>query len=384
MFALAIGALLAPSSAAETLASWMPQRIPPEFASREIARWARSGLISGSLCVLGTALCWLSGLSRTGAVAGFVALQVLGQFWLLQALVPTDDVDAYRRHNPLLDLIPASARVVHGEADGLFGPSPLVLESYPDERLHWLQRATFDRLYPATGTMAGLRYEFWLSPEGLDSFLTRATSQALPLLDDRRRLRLLEASGVTHLLLGRELEGVEPGRVRLVEEVDLASGPLLLYELLRSALEVQLVGRVLPAADPRMVVARLTDPSFDPRSAVVISAAGDPRFGAGGKVTVVSSENESLRVRTEAVGPSMLVVQRSYLPIYSAEVDGIEVEIEVANMHRMAVAVPAGEHEVLLAVDRRSLSPAFAVSLLGLLLLALKVRRSRSGGIPSG
>jgi uncharacterized membrane protein YfhO len=76
----------------------------------------------------------------------------------------------------------------------------------------------------------------------------------------------------------------------------------------------------------------------------------------------------------------MLVVQRSYLPIYTAEVDGAEVEIEVANMHRMAVEVPAGEHEILLAVNRRSVLPAFAVSLLGMVLLALKVRRTGFGG----
>ncbi len=380
MFAFAIGALLAPPSAAETLASWMPQRIPSEFAGREIARWASAGLISGALCALGAALCWFPGINRSRVVAGLVALQVLGQVWLLQALVPTDAIDYYRRHNPLLDRIPERARIVHGEAGGLFGPPLVTLESYPDERLHWLQRDTFDRLYPATGTMAGRRYEFWPSPEGLASFLTRITSQALHLLDDGRRLGLLEASGVTHLLLGRQLEGVAPERVRLVAEIELASGPLRLYELLRSAPEVQLVGRILTATDPRMALARLTDPSFDPRSAVVISTAGEPRFGAAGEVTILSSESESLRVRTSAPGPSMLVVQRSYLPIYTAEVDGAEVEIEVANMHRMAVEVPAGEHEILLAVNRRSVLPAFAVSLLGMVLLALKVRRTGFGG----
>jgi uncharacterized membrane protein YfhO len=70
----------------------------------------------------------------------------------------------------------------------------------------------------------------------------------------------------------------------------------------------------------------------------------------------------------------MLVVQRSYLPLYTAEIDGVEAEIEVANMHRMAIEVPAGEHEIVIRTDRRGLLPSFILSLLGLLLLGLKMR----------
>jgi hypothetical protein len=375
MLVSAVGLSLA-TSMASVVSGWMPARIPPEFADREIARWVTSSLISGSLCAVGALMCWLPAVSRTTLTAALVGLQVLGQVWLLQALVPTDEVEAYRQANPLLDQIPIDARVVHGESGGLFGPVAMALENYPDERLHWLQRDTFERLYPPAGTLAGRRYEFWLSPEGLDSFLTRATSQALPMLDDAGRLQLLEASGVTHLLLGRALEGIETERVRIVDEVDLRSGPLRLYQLLRSAPEVQVVGRVLPAADLRMAMARLVDPSFDPRSAVVLSSEGEPRFGGRGEVSIVSSENEALQVRVETEGDTMLVVQRSYLPIYSAEVDGVATEIQIANMHRMAIEVPSGIHEVVLKVDRGGLLPSFSVALLGLLLLALKARRS--------
>jgi hypothetical protein len=262
MFLVAIGLQLAPVR--DLLVGWL-SGLPGDFASRELARWQASAMISGSFCVLGVLLCRLQVVGRAALVGGLLALHVVGQVWLLHTLVPTDKVESYREPSPLLDSIPEGARVVHGESGGLFGVDQLLLADYPDERLHWLQRETFERLYPPAGTMAGVRFEFWPSPEGLDSFLTRVTAQALPLLNDVGRLRLLEASGITHLLLGRELEGVEPERVRLVAEVDLTRGPLRLYELLWTAPEVQMVGRVLPATDPRAALSRVIDRRPPPR-----------------------------------------------------------------------------------------------------------------------
>ncbi len=70
------------------------------------------------------------------------------------------------------------------------------------------------------------------------------------------------------------------------------------------------------------------------------------------------------------------MVQRSYLPIYSASIDGEPAEISVANMHRMAIEVPTGRHELRLWVDRRTMMPSWLLAALGVVLLLLRWRRA--------
>ncbi len=71
-------------------------------------------------------------------------------------------------------------------------------------------------------------------------------------------------------------------------------------------------------------------------------------------------------------------MQRSFLPIYSAEVDGQPASIEVADLHRMAIEVPPGVHEVTLEVNRRPLLLSFLLSLASLLtVVALAIRGGR-------
>jgi hypothetical protein len=359
----------------DLVAGWMPDRIPVTFAAEEVSRWILACALSAVLLAAAYLLSRSEVVSGAALVGWLLALHVLGQVWLLQTLVPTDSVAAYGAESALLAQIPPDALVVQGEAGGLFGPEVVRLEDFPDEHLKWLQRDTFSRLYPTAGVMAGRRYGFWTSPEGLGSFLARRMALALPILDDPKRLALLEASGVTHLLMGRELEGVGAERAKLLARGEIAGRPLLLYRLLESAEEVQWVGRVLRAEDARRAVAALIDPTFDPRSAVVLAGSGEPTFGVAGEVERLEIGPEEIVVRARADGPGAVVFQRSYLPIYEATIDGDPAPIEVANMHRMAVEVPAGDHEIRLRVDDGSLRPAFLLSLLGLVLLGLRLRR---------
>ena len=78
-------------------------------------------------------------------------------------------------------------------------------------------------------------------------------------------------------------------------------------------------------------------------------------------------------------GPGAFVWQRAFLPLYRARVDGRDVEPVAANMHRMAVLLEAGEHEVEIWVDRRPVTVAFAVAMLTGLALALYGFRSARG-----
>ena len=56
-------------------------------------------------------------------------------------------------------------------------------------------------------------------------------------------------------------------------------------------------------------------------------------------------------------------MQRAFLPIYRATVDGQEAKPLVADLHRLALQVPSGSHRVKVWVDRGPLRVSFLVAL---------------------
>ena len=71
-------------------------------------------------------------------------------------------------------------------------------------------------------------------------------------------------------------------------------------------------------------------------------------------------------------------MQRAWQPHWRASVDGRPAEVAAADLHRLAVAVPAGAHALKLWVDRRPLhrsALAAAAGLLGLLAIGLRGRK---------
>jgi hypothetical protein len=279
-------------------------------------------------------------------------------------VIGMDLVAPYLEESPVLQEVPPQALVAHGKANSLFDPAKVPIGEYPDSSPKWLQRQVFHELYPAAGTLWGRRYEFAISPEGLDSYLSRVTVQAFKGLSDAERVRLLAASGVDILLLGRELEPEARELVELEARHPSVGGDILVYRVLRHAPAVEFVGDVRRSPHLNAALGILTDPSFDPRRSVVLPGSGEWTSGPGGSVEIIATGPEHLEVAVEALGPGVLVIQRAYLPLYRATVDGEETPIRVANMHRMGIELPAGSHHVRLWVDRRPLAAAGVLSLL--------------------
>ena len=116
-----------------------------------------------------------------------------------------------------------------------------------------------------------------------------------------------------------------------------------------------LVGGVRRADTMTAARDALLDPSFDSRHEVILPGDG-PGTGADlatRELNVVARQTEILEVETSSDAGSQLVVQKAWLPIWRATIDGEPAEIQIANGWQMAVAVPPGDHEVRLFVDRR-------------------------------
>ena len=381
---LALGAgcflILAPSASAG-LRVLEPQRLAGVAFDHERLRWA--GLCLMTLVIAGLlALALL--LTRNHRPLGgalLLAVHLAGQCFFLQPLYDSDDLDHYVEPPSLLAAVPEDAVVVHGGFHDLFGPQPLsALPEFPDARTLWLARSHFAQLYPFSGIPWGRRYEFNNSPEGLDSFFSISLARAMKLMPDAARVRVLAASGVDVLLLDRELAAAAGELVRLRARVPRVGGELFVYELERPAAPVALATTVHRVPQMNAALAVLTDPAFDPRTMVVLPgpAAIVERGRSGAQVEVLSDTTEELEVAVESADGGFLVVQRAYLAIYRAAVDGEPAAPETANFHRLAVEVPAGEHRVRLWVDRRPTRAAWLVAVLGIAGLVLLEARPKT------
>lgn len=365
------------------LRGWMAPGFPLEFVAHERVRWAGLCLLSAILVGLLAALLRLARRRAWLAGALLLALHLATQLFFLRPLLPTDEAAIYQTPPELLADVPEGARVVSGSTNALFGPQPRARSDYPDERLLWLQRQTHEELHPQALARWHRRAEFAASPEGLDSFLTRATAQAISGLPDAARVALLEAAGVDYLVLKRPLEGVDEERARLVSVRPAAGGDVRVFRLERRVAAARFVGRIERVPHMNAALERLTGGDLDLDTATLLPGEGAGEAGAGGTVELLESGAERLRFRVDAADAGALVVQRSFLPIYRAAVDGAPAAIEVADLHRMAIRVPAGTHEVVLAVDRR---PLLLSSVLGvgalIAAVGLAVRRGRAPEAP--
>jgi hypothetical protein len=335
-----------------TVAGLLPDGFPSELARFETVRWAGLCLMTLVL-IVAYGLIWRLASRRVRVAGGaLLAFHLAAQLFLLRPVISMDLVAPYLEESPVLHAVPPQALVAHGKANSLFDPAKVPINEYPDSQPFWLQR------------QGGRHYEFAISPEGLDSYLTRVTVQAFQGLSDAERVRLLAASGVDILLLGRELDPEARDLVELEARHPSTGGDILVYRILRHAPAVEFVGNVVRAPHLNAALGALTDPSFDPRRSVVLPGASMPTSGAGGSVELLTTGPERLEMVVDAAGPGVLVVQRAYLPLYRATVDGEEAPILVANMHRMGIELPVGEHEVKLWVDRRPLAASGLLSLL--------------------
>lgn len=176
------------------------------------------------------------------------------------------------------------------------------------------------------------------------------------------------------------------------------------YENLRALPRAWLVGRV-EALDEwdrlRMIRGELSGRSFDPRQVALVSREDAARIEAqirarigarpapasdatAGHAEIIEQApgRMALAVRTDR--PALLVLSQVYAPGWRARAAGQELEVWRVNEVLSAVAIPPGEHQIILRYWPRSLTIGAAASLLtALALIAILIRSrgiwSRSG-----
>ncbi len=364
-----------------------PARLSGTMLDAELARWSVLCLLTLALLGALVLVAWL-GRSRTH-VAGplLLALHAGSQALFLVPAYDTDEAAFYHKAPPLRGLVgQPEGWLTHARNYSLFGPSPpMPMPNWEDMRKFRFERARYAALYPHAGLRSGLGYDFDPSPEGLDSFLTVALARAMSQLDDQRRVRLLAASGVEVLISFAPLDDDAQGTASLLGRGRTDAVPLFAYRLDEAVPPVALLTDLRYAPDVTRSLERFFEIDFDPRVGAVLPGAGPDRRLAPGRVEVTHDAAEVLELDVDAPEGGVVLVQRAYLPMYRATIDGVPATPHAGNIHRIAGDVPPGRHEVRIWVDRRPLRTGFAlalVGLIGLLALAVGSRRIRptSGG----
>jgi hypothetical protein len=297
--------------------------------------------------------------------------------------MPTDETAFYRTPPPALQTLPPDARVVFGAGPGAMRPYRVGDQTYPEPRTFWGIRHLVTELSPTAGALFGRRYELNVTAEGLSSFLTHAARQSLEVVEERQRLRLLAAWGVNRLVLPGPLELTE--EEAKAEEVrrlapnlpSPASGTVWVYEIGNAAPEVTFAHRLIFAPHMNAALGTLAGSGFQPTGDVILPGEKAPWQGRPGEILRSTVTRETLEAQVTSPDGGALVWQRAHLGIYRASIDGEEVPVEIANLHRIGIPVPPGEHQVRVWVDRRSLSWGFVLSLLGVAGLVVARRGFR-------
>jgi hypothetical protein len=194
---------------------------------------------------------------------------------------------------------------------------------------------------------------------------------------------LLDLMGVTRVLSDVALDrpGLRPlGRV----------GDAYLYANEDALARVRLATAVLVVAEESAAHEALGEPGTDPRERVVIEGAlGGFRLGTGtiqvsqqpGTARLTEDAPERVVVAVDATRDGILVLADSWMPGWAATLDGAPVPMAPADLAFRAVAVPAGQHEVVFSYSSRMWELGRLGGLLGLAGLALSLwmaRRDRS------
>jgi len=116
---------------------------------------------------------------------------------------------------------------------------------------------------------------------------------------------------------------------------------------------------------------------------VVLSRPGSPGSGLPAELTVREDSGDVIEVDVDAPGSGYLVVADGLQDRWTAEVDGVEVELRDADHGYVAVEVPGGQHRVRLAYQEPLNGLGLGVSAVAALGLVAFVTRSRLRRRPS-
>jgi hypothetical protein len=159
-----------------------------------------------------------------------------------------------------------------------------------------------------------------------------------------------------------------------------SAGPLATVTNPNALPRAFVVYRTAAAPPEAELLPRLADAGFDPLALAYVEGGPDfaPASDApprGAAARFIEDGEDVVEVETDAAAPALLVLADTYASGWSATVDGIAATIRPTNYLFRGVAVPAGTHRVRFVYRPWTIPAGQALSILGLVALALLWRR---------
>jgi hypothetical protein len=203
------------------------------------------------------------------------------------------------------------------------------------------------------------------------------------------RRRLIDLAAVRFVVVTRaDLPRAEVRdflrEARLLEAA-LGSDDLAIFENPHALPRAYVVYRVRPAPPAEELLARLSNPAFDPLVESYIE--GDPPPGVasgtpprGRTASLVSDDARVVEIEADLDAAGFVVLADSYYEGWQATVDGAPAPIYPTNHLFRGVPVPAGRHRVRFEYRPWSFTVGAAGSLVALLALGILFYRTRGSG----
>ncbi len=343
LFALGLAVAAAPERARLALQwwGWDPAwKSDPRLVLGPVAAALPGHLFSAAAILVVVA--W--SLTRRRGGIRVVALQLLclaEGLGLAAVLLPTVESNLYRERSSLV----AAAASVHGRvyeraAKDLDCVRLGLLGSYPADDVRELAVAQATQGWSLGASSAGVRYAFDQTPDGSYTERNERVRSLVERLPWAQRVRLLRAEGVAGLIIP-PLQ-FPPQDLRELAREDKIGVPTSLYAFVAPMPEVRPVMSALFASSEEQALELMSSVSFDPLASVVIEpgAAARPLPSLIGRDTVIKAT-----VAAEHAG--WVEVATSFSPYMSATVSGRQATVYPANVHMVAVRIPAGTSYVI-------------------------------------
>jgi Bacterial membrane protein YfhO len=320
----------------------------------------RDALVVATLTAAVSALATLPGRAITATVAiALSAIVLFGCAWL----IPNTYARPYDPFAPLPMSTYLRSHLAPGErmtaTGGILHPNVGVAMGLPDIRAEdaFFPRRYTDYIYRAMGTPYSHRVSWaQITPRQMGS----------PLLD---------ALAVRYVVTRRYQRPAGGRFVAVYVSKPRHGSPLIVWRNLNAFPRAWLVGRVVSSAGLQESLRLTRRLRRSLRSIAVIEQPTATMRSASGSGSVTTTSIGWLQdtFRVHARGRAVMVVSDQSYPGWDATIDGRTAPIRTADLTMQSVAVPAGNHTVVLTYDPPALRIGEYLALLGIVVLAGRV-----------
>lgn len=269
--------------------------------------------------------------------------------WALQ-IIPLDDAAYYTQPSPVAQRVGTGVIAVESEV-----PSWERFTSTDSYRFYAF------RLNPVFGVRYAIPYALSRSPEGMHSYLSRLAAERYESVAANLAVRYLRIHGASYTVRSSPL--TDP-YVRLAAQWSNWPIPVLLYRVEDPRPLLWEPAVAIPAATASTAVSIIESGSFDPSRDTVVPGWVDTTrpLPHASRIRLVSRTSQRIRFEIEAEDDTILVVNQSWFPAWTARAGDDELTTFPADIDRLGILVPKGVTKVALEFGRHRLQIAFALA----------------------